>query len=356
MLKPLNFLELNGDQRRESINTYQRFASWKSAKEEADRFKGSMVWAEDKGSQYLARSDYDRHTGIRRQRSLGPRSSVTEKQKTEFEEGRRRAKELMKHADTVLARQAAINRALKIGRVPDLPARIVRALDNSGLLGVGIRIVGTNAVYAYEATAGVFLDASLTTTEDIDLLFDARRRLRLASSNNLSDQNLMAILRKVDRSFVRDRATFRLRNRDGYLVDLIKPIPNPPWAKESDRISRAKDGRGNDDVVAAGIEGLEWLENSPDFEATVIDASGLPLRIVAPDPRAFAIHKFWLAGRLNRPALKRQRDRLQAEAVAQLVTRYLIHLPYEAAELTSVPRELFDAAAPLFQPVEARPA
>jgi hypothetical protein len=53
-----------------------------------------------------------------------------------------------------MVRQAAVNRALGLGRVPLMNARIIRALDKSGLLGAGIRVVGTNAIYAYEAIAG----------------------------------------------------------------------------------------------------------------------------------------------------------------------------------------------------------
>lgn len=34
--------------------------------------------------------------------------------------------------------------------------------------------------------------------------------------------------------------------------------------------------------------------------------------------------------------LKRKRDRLQAQAIAQLVSRYLTHLPYDHQELTAL--------------------
>ncbi|MBZ0228269.1 MAG: nucleotidyltransferase domain-containing protein [Bauldia sp.] len=46
--------------------------------------------------------------------------------------------------------------------------------------------------------------------------------------------------------------------------------------------------------------------------------------------------------------LKRKRDRLQAQAIAQLVSRYLTHLPYDHQELTALPFELFQKALPLF--------
>jgi hypothetical protein len=335
--------ELNNDQRREAVNTRQRFDAWRIAKARLDHFRGSMTWASDNGLEYLVRSAYDPDTGLRRQKSLGPRRPDTENIKVKFEADRDEARTRIAEIEQVLDRQASINRAIGLGRMPMIGARIVRALDAAGLLGKGIRIVGTNAIYAYEATAGVLIDAELVSTEDIDLLFDARAHLGLAATLPVSERSLMNVLRKVDRSFERDLNTFRAINRDGYLVDLIKPAPVPPWKKEPDTLSAAPDG----DLIAAGIEGLEWLQNSPAFEAVVIDEQGMPLRLISPDPRAFAIHKLWVSQRQDRAALKRKRDIGQAEVAAQIVARYLTHLPYEEA-MRAFPRDLVEKAKPLF--------
>lgn len=340
------FQELDSDQRRELVNTQQRYLAWKRAEAERARFKGSMVWNADKGIEYLVRSDYDKKTGIRRQRSLGRRSPATEEQKRQFDDGRDKARTRHAEIEAVLKRQAALNRAVGLGRVPLLGARIIRALGSAGLLGTSIRIVGTNAIYAYEAAAGVFVEASLTATEDIDLLFDARRRIGFASTDDLSERTIMSLLRRIDRSFERDKSRFRAVNREGYLVDFIKPLPNPPWAEQREQISN---GQNSEDLIAAGMHGLQWLESAPPFEAMAIDEAGMPLTIVAPDPRAFAVHKLWLSGRPDRPAVKRQRDRLQAEAVAQLVARYLLHLPFEETDLTAIPLKLVHEARPLFR-------
>ncbi len=101
-------------------------------------------------------------------------------------------------------------------------------------------------------------------------------------------------------------------------------------------------------MVAAGIDGLHWLQSVPPFEAVAMDERGAPLRIVVPDPRAFAIHKYWLSKAADRPILKRRRDRAQAEVVAELTRRYFLHLPYEPDELAAVPLKLFEDAKPLF--------
>ncbi|AZO41776.1 hypothetical protein EJ076_12145 [Mesorhizobium sp. M7D.F.Ca.US.005.01.1.1] len=95
--------------------------------------------------------------------------------------------------------------------------------------------------------------------------------------------------------------------------------------------------KADDELVAVEIAGLAWLENTPAFEAIAIDEKGGPLRLVVPDPRIFAAHKFWVSKRADREPIKRRRDLAQAQAVAGLTTQYLKHLPYEASELRALP-------------------
>lgn len=226
--------------------------------------------------------------------------------------------------------------------MPTLSARILRQIDKRGLLGHGLRVVGTNALYAYEAACGVFLDASLTTTEDIDLLFDARSRLHLIGDNEITADSLLQTLKYVDRSFRRTRQSFRAENDEGFLVDLIKPMTNPPW-----RGGRSQIGT-REDLEASEIEGLVWLEIAPAFEQLATDEHGHPVRIVAPDPRAFAIHKHWMSVKANRDPLKRRRDEEQALCVKDLVQRYLKHLPFEVDQLRYFPREVIQGASGAF--------
>lgn len=335
--------ELNKDQLREMVNTAQRYAAWRDAHAQRAGFRGSLVWHHSGSSEYLLRSYYD-GAGLRRQKTQGLRSPETEALKAQWDAQREAATEREKALQTVLDRQAAINRALLLGRVPLLGARIIRALDAAGLLGHGIRIVGTNAVYAYEAAAGVTVDASVTTTEDMDLLVDARRSLRLAASNEVAGGAIISLLRKVDRSFQRTRQDFRAANSDGYLVDLITPQTKPPWSMGEVRI-----GAAADELTAIPINGLAWLESAPVFEAVAIDERGAPLRIVTTDPRVFAAHKFWLSTQRDRDPLKRRRDAAQAAAVGRIVASYLTHLPYETQGLRMLPRPVFEAARPLFE-------
>jgi hypothetical protein len=340
----MEFQELDNDQRRESVNTQQRYSAWREAKARAQSYRGSLVWHAMKGEEYLVRSYYD-GSGNRRQKSEGKRGPETERLKAHWDLARAESTERLKSMRDVLSRQAAINRAIGLARVPLLGARIIRAIEEAGLLGNGIRIVGTNAIYAYEAAAGVMVDPGITTTQDIDLLMDARMHLRITASETIPERTLIALLKQVDKSFERTTHNFRASNKEGYLVDLIRPLRNPPWLKEREQI-----GQAEDELWSAPIDGLAWHESAPAFEAVTIDERGAPLRIVATDPRVFAAHKLWISQRADRDPLKRKRDAAQAKAVAQLVVRYLTNLPYEADELRMIPRELFEEAMPLFEP------
>jgi len=341
------FQELNNDQRREKVNSDQRFTAWLEARSRAESFRGSLVWQEVKGEQYLVRSYYDASRN-RRQKSEGPRSPETEKKKIDWDQAREEAKNRFKSMREIMVRQAAINRAVKLGRVPLVGARIIRALDEAGLLGNGIRIVGTNAIYAYEAVAGVMVDPEITTTLDIDLLLDARASLRIAASDDVPEPALIHLLRKVDKTFERTSQTFRAVNDEGYLVDLIKPQRNPPWVDE-----RARIGVADDELAAVPIDGWAWHESALPFEAIAIDEKGGPVRIVTSDPRVFAAHKLWMSRQSDRDPTKRRRDAAQAEAVAQIVSRYLQHLPFDSNDMRMLPRDLFEEAKPLFDADES---
>lgn len=339
----VEFQELNSDQSKEMVNTQQRYAAYREADERAKGYRGSMVWTKDGERDYLVRSHYDK-SGIRRQTSLGPRAKKTEAIKAEYERGRSEAQARLKNLKAILARQSAINRALGLGRVPLIGAKILRALDRAGMLGSGLRVLGTNAIYAYEAAAGVRIDPGLTTTEDIDLLFDARSRLTFVASKDATHPSLLRLLRKIDRSFRRSTDTFRAVNDDGYLVDLIKPLRDPPWQPERSGI-----GNEADDLLATEMEGLDWHESAPAFEAVAVDERGEPCRIVATDPRVWAAHKLWLAKRRDRAHLRRKRDEAQARAVGRLVAEYMQHLPYAREQLRMLPKTVFNEAASLFK-------
>ena len=318
------FPELSLDQRRQMIDVQQKFEAWR----EADRVfrdsnKGSMTWKRVAGREYLYRI-----VNSRIQKSLGVRSAATEKLKSDYTASRAASRARVSKMRKAIDASAAINRAMGLARVPRIAADVLRALDHDGLLGNGLFIVGTHALYAYEARSGIIFEPELLATQDLDMLADVRSRLVLAIDDK-KRPGIMATLHKVDKTFAVQKDLFRAVNADGYFVDIIRPmLKNEASIEEYDLGG----------VVPAAIDGLNWLVNAPRFEATAVAEDGLPVWMSCIDPRAFALHKLWVSKQLLRDPLKKRRDALQASAVANIAQ--LLNLNFDAKELSALPTAL----------------
>ena len=239
-----------------------------------------------------------------------------------FLQGREAANERLAGIRAALDEQARLNKALRLSRMPRVIARILRELDAAGLYK-SFTVLGTQALFGYEAAGGVQFLTELLASGDIDLLYDHRQKMTLVSSK-LDGQGLLGLLKRADRSFecIRKRG-FRAANAGQLMVDLIVP---PRGMHVGDPISFA-----DDDLVAAEVPGLQWLLNAPKLDTVAVDETGWPTPLRVPDPRAFALHKAWLASRPDRDAIKKPRDLAQARAVAALVREYMPHLPFSEA-------------------------
>lgn len=188
--------ELDGEQARQLIDARQLFEAYETAaSERRRRFLGGMRWVKRRGSEYLLRKVGAKET------SLGPRSGDTEQAFQAFSEGRDRNRALLAGLAGRLDRMAPINRAMELARMPTIAARIIRRLSESDLIGKQLVVVGTNALYAYEAKAGVHIESGLLATGDIDLLYDSRRRLSFAVASDLRATGFIGLLQRVDKSF-----------------------------------------------------------------------------------------------------------------------------------------------------------
>ncbi len=339
----IQYIDTKPDQQRETINTRQRYDALEAANLRAHNFRGSMFWKKKGEREYLVRSRGDPVTGKSLQKSLGVRSEDTEKIKRLYDQERPATLQSVTELNATLKRQAAINRVLGLGRVPLQTAKIIRKLESKGLFSNGIMIIGTNALYAYESAAGVHFSSDITATEDFDLLMDSRRSLKLVTGE-AKPEMLLSLLRSVDRSYVRQKNAFRAQNNQGFFVDLVKPQPRPPWKNGPSTISGNKE-----DLTASPIEGLQWLQNAPMFNAIAIGVDGNPVPLKVPDPRAFAIHKFWLSQRKDRDPLRQKRDKIQSAVIASLTKDRFPHLPFETTQLKMFPDEIVKDAFSWFQ-------
>jgi hypothetical protein len=230
---------------------------------------------------------------------------------------------------------ARVNRALYLNRVPKDAALILRELDAAGLLGKHLFVIGTNALYAYEMKAGVLFESSILATNDFDLLWDARDRLRLVVTG-VSPEGVLGILKKADPTYsTTDDYGTRAQNASGYFVDLFCPEVAPAPGRLAPQ-----------DLDPIPTAGADWLIQAPKIEETVIGWDGMPLYMPCVDPRVFALHKLWLSKESSRQDRSRPRDIAQAHAVAAVATAYL-RLKFNDRALSRLPAILRAGAVEL---------
>ena len=139
-------------------------------------------------------------------------------------------------------------------------------------------------------------DAGLMATTDFDLLWDARGCLKLAAlRDDVAQAGVLAIFRKVDRSFEPlSQGGFRASSKADFFVDQVKQALDPSWKDgEPERIA---DGY----LTPSWLPNIKWLLASEKFQAVVVGQDGLPAPMVAPDPRSFAVYKWWLGSQDDR--------------------------------------------------------
>ncbi len=323
------FKELQSDYIRISTNIRDRFLVLEETRKELGNYRGSMRWKSSKGRQYLFRASDNHGNG----RSMGVRSPETERVLEGFLA--RKALLVQREREVLewLQQQAAFAKAARINRCPRLVSRILRELQRDGLLGSCLLVVGSHALLAYEAEAGVLFDSDLLATLDLDLLLDLR--VKLVLSEDARQKSVLAALQRADRSFAPlTPRSFRASNSKGFLVDLIKPQARPPWKPEV-----GAENINPDDLWASPIANLDWLRDAPKLETILIDEDGFPLRVTVADPRAFALHKLWVSDQPSRKRDKARRDQQQAIAVATLVAKHMPHLPLIPELLRQIPLE-----------------
>lgn len=318
----MNFSDLSGNQLRVAVDLRQTYEAYREAHHNAARYAGGMSWKVVGGHEYLIKV-INRRGGTK---SLGPRSPETEALHSEFVAGKSRAKEREAALSLSVKEFAGMAKGVSMNRVPSIVTAALRKLDDYKLLGKNLLVIGTHAMYGYEAIAGVQFDAGLMATTDVDFLWDARSTLKLAFLDDaVAEAGVLAILQKVDRSFepVRDGG-FRAVNKTGFYVDLVKQAPNPPWkTSEPERIAKG-------DLTPSWLPNIKWMLASEKFQSIVIGQDGLPAPMVCPDPRAFAVYKQWLSEQPDREPGKKRRDCQQAAATIALVRERFPHLPLDS--------------------------
>jgi len=181
-------------------------------------------------------------------------------------------------------------------------------------------VVGTHALYAYEAAAGVRIVPGALATRDVDLLWDARRRMQFITDLERIDTSMLGVLQRVDPSFRRKELHNETAVNDrGFEVDFLRrmPVDGDPHP------FRFSDDEGDLWPVQAARASV--LTEAPRFEHVVISVTGRMALMTTIAPGAFVAFKRWMAASApQRQPLKRRRDALQADIVQSLLDEGLL--------------------------------
>lgn len=312
--KRYSWIEIGDDQRRQFIDAQTVFTEWENARKSAAEVRGGMHWKHQGKTEYLIRTS-PRNS----QTSLGPRSDNTELIHEKFMERKERAEKRVADLSEELVRQQRMNRALYVGRAPSLLVGILDRLFKSGL-SEHFTVVGTHALYAYEAAAGIRFREAALATRDIDLLWDTRKRVSFVTQMESLDSSMLGLIRKVDSTFeIRKDQRYTAINSRGFEVDIIRreAIEGDPHPL---RLTNNEDEFWAVQAHKAGV-----LLSGPRFSSVIISSSGHMARMNTISPLVFAKFKRWMAAQPDR-GIKRQRDILQAELVEEFALEYFPHL------------------------------
>lgn len=136
---------------------------------------------------------------------------------------KRRNEERVRSLTESLERHQRVNRALRVGSTPQILVQVLTQLKKAGIEQHFI-VVGTHAMYAYQAAAGVRIASpGAMATQDVDLLWDTRKRLQLVQLMQGTGQSMLKVLKKVDPTFELDATDkYKAINDTGFQVDIIR--------------------------------------------------------------------------------------------------------------------------------------
>ncbi len=308
-------IELSESQTRQQLDASSVFTALLEARAEAAVVRGSMIWREIDGRRYLIRT-----STAGAQKSLGPESSETQAIAARFLDRKEMAAERLKQLTEQVVVMQRMNRALRVGRVPNVVVDTLNTLEKAGI-GEHFLVVGTHALYAYESAAGVRIPDGAMATRDVDLFFDTRKGVKLFSSLGRLDSSMIALLQKVDKTFrVRHSSKYTAVNAAGFEVDIIRRV-----ARDGDpHPLRMSDDE--DDLWAAQVPSGDNILGARPFEEVVVATSGAMARMRTIHPLDFARIKERLSKATDRDPLKARKDALQASVAREIVRDYLPQL------------------------------
>ncbi len=307
----------SAEQERALINMRQRYDAWIEAERELYTMPYDLRRKKVGDYEYL----YEIFDRSGNGKSLGAWDDEKQSQLEEYKAAKSAVKERRDGARDALGETSRIARALRLPLLSADAGPILREADRRSLLGSHLLVVGTNAMAAYALeAAGTFRDVP-DETEDFDLAWTA--------DEPEDGTQLWDMLKAVDPTFtINTERVFQARNARAYEVELLVAP------------SRVESLAGKDRPRPVPLPEQEWLLPGRRVDQVVPCRDGTPARIVAPDPRWFALHKLWLGAQAKRDPLKRRKDTVQGTALLDAITETMPHYPLNNEFVGGLPSEL----------------
>ena len=310
-------LPFSAEQERALINMRQRYDVWIEAEREIYSMPYDLRRKKVGEYEYL----YEIFDRSGNGKSLGAWDDERQTQLEAYKAEKSALKERRDGARDALGESSRIARALRLPLLSADAGPILREADKRSLLGSHLLVVGTNAMAAYALeAAGTFRDVP-DETEDFDLAWTA--------DEPEDGTQLWDMLKAVDPTFtINTEREFQARNAKAYEVELLVAP------------SRVATLAGKDRPRPVPLPEQEWLLPGRRVDQVVPCRDGSPARIVAPDPRWFALHKLWLGAQAKRNPLKRRKDTVQGAALLDAVSEAMPHYSLGHEFVNSLPDDL----------------
>lgn len=306
------------EQNRLLINLHQHYDVWMEAERALAGLPYNLVRKEVNGYTYLYEVTDRRNNA----KSLGAWSP---EQQARFEIYHATKAELQIRRDASRQRldeSCRLYRALRLPLMASAAGTIIREADRRGLLGNKLIVVGTNAMPAYFIEAAGFIRDIPDETQDCDLAWTG-------SELEEGSQPIWDMLKALDPTYtINSERSFQARNAKAYEVEILAAPSRIGSIFRTDR------------PMPIPLPEQEWLLNGRFVDHVVVCRDGQPARIVAPDPRWFALQKAWMAEQAKRNPLKRPKDRKQAAMLLDAVKQAMPQYPLDRAFELALPGDL----------------
>jgi hypothetical protein len=305
------------EQLRVLVNLQQQYEVWMEAERALAAMPYNLVRKDVNGYSYL----YEVRDRANNAKSLGPWS---EEQAAKLAAYRAEKAAWQSRRDTSkveLDQTCRLYRALRLPLLASAAGAILREADRRNLLGAKLIVVGTNAMPAYHVEAGGLIPDVPNETLDCDLAW---------TGTELEEgQPIWEMLKAVDRTFtINTERSFQARNARAYEVEILAAPSRIGTIFRTDR------------PMPIPLPEQEWLLVGRFVDHVVVCRDGEPARIVASDPRWFALQKLWMASQAKRTALKRPKDLKQGRILLDTIREAMPQYPLDTAFEHGLPGDL----------------